>query len=118
MIGSLLTLLVAGVVGIFALSIVLAIAGALLSITFGLIGFLLFKVAPVLLVGGIAFLTRRPAPSGCGPLSFRPKRSGVSRSARGSCRPEHATCPMEKASAWTMYGWRLKKRVYRPSSFR
>jgi hypothetical protein len=53
MIGSLLTLLVAGVVGIFALSIVLAIAGALLSITFGLIGFLLFKVAPVLLVGWV-----------------------------------------------------------------
>lgn len=53
MLGSLLTLLVAGVVGIFALSIVLAIAGSLLSITFGLVGFLLFKVAPVVLVGWV-----------------------------------------------------------------
>lgn len=51
MFGSILTLLVAGIAGILALSVVLAIAGALLSMTFGLIGFLLFKVAPVLLIG-------------------------------------------------------------------
>lgn len=53
MFGSLLTLLVAGIAGILAISIVLAIAGSLLSMTFGLIGFLLFKVAPVLLIGWV-----------------------------------------------------------------
>ena len=53
MLGSLITLLIAGVVGIIAISVVLAILGAVLSITFGLVGFLLFKVAPVLLVGWV-----------------------------------------------------------------
>ena len=53
MFASLLTLLVAGIAGVVVLSIVLAIAGALLSMTFGLIGFMLFKVAPVLLVGWV-----------------------------------------------------------------
>lgn len=53
MFGSILTLLVAGIAGILVISIALAIAGSLLSMTFGLIGFLLFKVAPVLLVGWV-----------------------------------------------------------------
>lgn len=51
MLGMLLTLLVAGIVGVIAIGIVFAILGAVLSVTFGLIGFLLFKVAPLLLVG-------------------------------------------------------------------
>jgi hypothetical protein len=53
MIGTLITLLIAGVVGIIALSIVLALVGVFLSITFGIVGFLLFKVAPLLLVGWV-----------------------------------------------------------------
>lgn len=53
MLGSLLTLLIAGLVGVVAIGVVLAIAGTLFSITFGLIGFLLFKVAPILLVGWV-----------------------------------------------------------------
>lgn len=53
MFGSILTLLVAGIAGIIVVSIALAIAGSLLSMTFGLIGFLLFKAAPVLLVGWV-----------------------------------------------------------------
>ncbi len=53
MLGSLLTLLLVGVVGLIALSIVLAIVGAVLSVTFGIVGFLLFKVAPLLLVGWV-----------------------------------------------------------------
>lgn len=53
MFGTLLMLLLAGLVGIVAVSVVLAIVGTLFSITFGLIGFLLFKVAPILLVGWV-----------------------------------------------------------------
>jgi hypothetical protein len=53
MLGSLITLLIAGLVGIVAISIILAIVGAVLSITFGLIGVLLFKVVPILLVGWV-----------------------------------------------------------------
>jgi hypothetical protein len=53
MLGSLLTLLIVGFLGLVALSVVLAIVGAFLSITFGLVGFLLFKVAPILLVGWV-----------------------------------------------------------------
>lgn len=51
MLGTFLTLLIAGLVGLVAISVVLAILGAMLSITFGVVGFLLFKVAPILLVG-------------------------------------------------------------------
>jgi len=53
MLGSLLTLLVVGILGLVALSVVLAIVGAVLSITFGIVGFLLFKVAPILFVGWV-----------------------------------------------------------------
>lgn len=51
MLGTLLTLFIAGILGLVAISIVLAILGAVLSITFGIVGILLFKVAPLLLVG-------------------------------------------------------------------
>jgi hypothetical protein len=53
MIGTLLTLLIAGLVGIVAISVIFAILGAILSITFGVVGFLLFKVAPIVLVGWV-----------------------------------------------------------------
>lgn len=53
MFGTLITLLVAGLVGIIAISVILAILGAILSVTFGVVGFLLFKVAPILLVGWV-----------------------------------------------------------------
>lgn len=51
MLGTLITLLIAGIAGLIAISIILAIIGALLSVTFGIVGFLLFKLAPILLVG-------------------------------------------------------------------
>jgi hypothetical protein len=51
MLGTLITLLIAGLVGLVAISLVLALVGALFSITFGILGFLLFKVAPILLIG-------------------------------------------------------------------
>lgn len=53
MIGTLLTLFIAGLIGIVAIGIILTILGAVLSITFGLAGFLLFKIAPILLVGWV-----------------------------------------------------------------
>ena len=53
MLGTLITLLIAGFVGLIAISLVLSIIGALISVTFGAVGFLLFKVAPILLVGWI-----------------------------------------------------------------
>ncbi len=51
MLGTLITLFIAGLIGIVAISVIFAILGAVLSITFGVVGFLLLKVAPVLLVG-------------------------------------------------------------------
>jgi hypothetical protein len=53
MLGSLLTLLIVGFLGLVAISVVLSIVGALLSVTFGIVGFLLFKLAPILLVGWV-----------------------------------------------------------------
>lgn len=53
MLGTLITLLIAGFLGLVAISVVLAIVGALLSVTFGVVGFLLFKVAPILLIGWV-----------------------------------------------------------------
>ena len=59
MLTSLLTLFVVGLVALVAVGIVLSIIGAVLGIAFGLAGFLLFKVAPVVLVGYVVmrFLT-------------------------------------------------------------
>ena len=51
MIASLLTFFVVGLLALVVISIVLAIIGAIFGLFFGLAGFLLFKVAPVLLVG-------------------------------------------------------------------
>jgi len=51
MLTSLLTLFVVGLVALVAVAVVLSVIGAVLGIAFGLAGFLLFKVAPVLLVG-------------------------------------------------------------------
>ena len=51
MLGALLTLLMVGVVGVVMIGAVMALVGMLVSVTFGIIGFLLFKVAPLVLVG-------------------------------------------------------------------
>ncbi len=53
MLGTLITMFIAGLLGLIAVSVVLAVVGALLSVTFGIVGFLLLKVAPVLLVGWV-----------------------------------------------------------------
>ena len=53
MIGTLLTFLAMGIVSIVVVWIVLSVLGALLGLTLGIAGFLLFKVAPIMLVGWI-----------------------------------------------------------------
>ncbi len=51
MLGALLTLFVVGLLGLILFSVVLAVIGVMFSIAFGIVGFLLFKVAPLLLIG-------------------------------------------------------------------
>lgn len=51
--GTLLTFLVAGIVTLVLAGIVLSVVGAVFSLTFGLASFLLFKVAPILVVGWV-----------------------------------------------------------------
>ena len=53
MIGALLTFFAVGLITLIVAGVVLSIVGAVFSITFGLAAFLLFKVAPILLVGWI-----------------------------------------------------------------
>ena len=53
MIGSLLTFFAVGLATIIAAGLVLGVVGVVFSLTFGLATFLLFKVAPILLVGWV-----------------------------------------------------------------
>lgn len=53
MIGSLLTFFAVGLVTLIVAGIVLGVVGVVFSLTFGLATFLLFKVAPILLVGWV-----------------------------------------------------------------
>jgi hypothetical protein len=51
MIGSLLTFFAVGLATIIVAGVVLSVVGVVFSLTFGLATFLLFKVAPILLIG-------------------------------------------------------------------
>jgi hypothetical protein len=51
MIGSLLTFFAVGLVTILVAGVVLSVVGVVFSLTFGLATFLMFKIAPILLVG-------------------------------------------------------------------
>ena len=51
MLTSLLTFFAVGLIAIIALGVVLSIIGAIFGLAFGVAGFLLFKVAPIVLVG-------------------------------------------------------------------
>ena len=53
MIGSLLTFFAVGLVTLVVAGVVLSILGTVLSLGLGLAAFLLFKVAPILLVGWV-----------------------------------------------------------------
>lgn len=60
MISTLLTLLAIGVVTLVVVGVLLAVAGTVFSIGFGLASFLLFKVAPVALVGYVVLRLLAP----------------------------------------------------------
>jgi uncharacterized membrane protein YvlD (DUF360 family) len=53
MIGALLTFFAVGVVTLIVAGVVLSIVGSLFALGFGLATFLLFKVAPIMLVGWV-----------------------------------------------------------------
>jgi hypothetical protein len=53
MIGTLLTFFAVGLVTLLVAGVVLSIVGTVFSLGLGLAGFLLFKIAPVLLVGWV-----------------------------------------------------------------
>ena len=53
MIGTLLTFFAVGLITLLVAGVVLSVVGAVFSLTLGLAGFLLFKVAPLLLVGWV-----------------------------------------------------------------
>ena len=53
MLGALLTLLILGLLGVVVVGVLLAILSVVVSVAFGIVGFLLFKVAPVLLIGWV-----------------------------------------------------------------
>jgi len=63
MIGTLLTFFAVGLVTLVVVAVVLSIVGAAFSIAFGLAGFIIFKVAPVVLVGWLILklIDRRPS---------------------------------------------------------
>ncbi|HKJ93556.1 MAG TPA: hypothetical protein VJ957_10320 [Longimicrobiales bacterium] len=51
MLSTILTLLLVGLAAVVGVSVVLAIIGAIFGIAISLAGFLLFKVAPLILIG-------------------------------------------------------------------
>jgi hypothetical protein len=51
--GTLLTFFAVGLITLVVAGVVLSVLGAVLGLTLGLAGFLLFKVAPILLVGWV-----------------------------------------------------------------
>jgi hypothetical protein len=53
MLGSLLTFFAVGLITLLVAGVVLSVIGVVFSITIGLAGFLLTKIAPILLVGWI-----------------------------------------------------------------
>lgn len=65
MLSGLLTLLFLGIAGLVAVTVLMTIVGIVFSIAFGVVGFLLFKVAPVLLIGYcvLKFIERRRDPA-------------------------------------------------------
>jgi hypothetical protein len=64
MLGTLLTFFAVGLITLIIVGVVLSIVGTVFSLAFGLAGFLLFKVAPILLVGWLVLKLidrRKPA---------------------------------------------------------
>lgn len=53
MLSAFLTLLFLGIAGLVVISLVMAVLGIFFSMAFGIVGILLFKVAPLLLIGWV-----------------------------------------------------------------
>ncbi len=68
MLGSLLTFFAVGLITLIVAGLVLSVVGVVFSLTLGLASFLLFKVAPVLLVGWVVVKLIQKS-SGAGALS-------------------------------------------------
>jgi uncharacterized membrane protein len=60
MLTSLLTFFIVGLVALVVISVVLSIIGAIFGLALGLVGVLLFKVLPVLLIGYIVVRLMAP----------------------------------------------------------
>jgi predicted membrane channel-forming protein YqfA (hemolysin III family) len=69
MLGTLLTFFAVGLVALVAISIVLAVVGTVFSLAFGFAGFILFKLAPLLLLGWLVLklVDRRRKPDELSP---------------------------------------------------
>ncbi|NIP59221.1 MAG: hypothetical protein GWM92_13025 [Gemmatimonadetes bacterium] len=74
MIGSLLTFFAVGLITLLVVGVVLSIVGAVFSLTLGLAGFLLFKVAPVVFVGWIVLKLLNRSGGRTGRLSASDRR--------------------------------------------
>ncbi|MEQ1856863.1 MAG: hypothetical protein ABL963_10350 [Longimicrobiales bacterium] len=68
MLGSLLTFFAVGLITLIVAGIVISVVGTVLGLTLGLASFLLFKVAPILLVGWIVVKVIQKS-SGAGSIS-------------------------------------------------
>lgn len=73
MLGSLLTFFAVGLITLVVAGLVLGLIGMVFSLTFGLVSFLLLKVAPVLLVGWVVVKLVQKSRSG-GSLSDSDRR--------------------------------------------
>lgn len=60
MLASLLTFLLVGLVGLVVIGVALAAIGVVFSVTLGLAAFLLFKVAPIVLLGYVIVRLMKP----------------------------------------------------------
>jgi uncharacterized membrane protein len=60
MLSTLLTLLLVGLAAVVGVSVVLAIIGAIFGVAMSLAGILLFKVAPLVLIGYVVIRLIRP----------------------------------------------------------
>ena len=68
MLGSLLTFFAVGLITLLVAGVVLAVVGTVFTLTMGLATFLMFKVAPILLVGWIVVKLVQKS-SGAGSIS-------------------------------------------------
>lgn len=74
MLGSLLTFFAVGLITLVVAGVVLTVVGAVIGTALGLASFLLFKVAPVLLIGWVVVKVIQRKKRGSGYLSAEDRR--------------------------------------------